>query len=131
MSNFINDANWRYATKKFDASKKVSTNDLNTLKYWNDIISLSKNNRRGKIKIINNYSIQVSIIYRINKKLNYTYNFHLLCEMGISDDLIFKLNTEKINNEEIKFLNSLITRKKAFFPFFTFFHFFNCLKWKN
>lgn len=32
MSNFIKDANWRYATKKFDATKKVSNEDLKTLK---------------------------------------------------------------------------------------------------
>lgn len=32
MSNFLNNQNWRYATKKFDATKKVSAEDLNTLK---------------------------------------------------------------------------------------------------
>lgn len=32
MSNFNTDANWRYATKKFDATKKVSAEDLATLK---------------------------------------------------------------------------------------------------
>ena len=32
MSNFIQDANWRYATKKFDGTKKVSNEDLDTLK---------------------------------------------------------------------------------------------------
>lgn len=32
MSNFIKNANWRYATKKFDATKKVSTEDLEILK---------------------------------------------------------------------------------------------------
>ena len=32
MSNFIKNANWRYATKKFDASKKVSNEDLESLK---------------------------------------------------------------------------------------------------
>ena len=32
MSNFIKNANWRYATKKFDATKKVSEEDLNILK---------------------------------------------------------------------------------------------------
>jgi len=32
MSNFIKNANWRYATKKFDAAKKVSNEDLQTLK---------------------------------------------------------------------------------------------------
>ena len=38
MSNFIKNANWRYATKKFDATKKVSDADLQTLK---DAIRLS------------------------------------------------------------------------------------------
>lgn len=32
MSNFIKNANWRYATKKFDATKKVSNEDLEILK---------------------------------------------------------------------------------------------------
>lgn len=32
MSNFIKNANWRYATKKFDATKKVTDADLQTLK---------------------------------------------------------------------------------------------------
>ena len=32
MSNFNQDANWRYATKKFDATKKISAEDLSTLK---------------------------------------------------------------------------------------------------
>ena len=32
MSNFLENQNWRYATKQFDASKKISSDDLNTLK---------------------------------------------------------------------------------------------------
>jgi nitroreductase len=32
MSQFIENANWRYATKKFDATKKVSKEDLDNLK---------------------------------------------------------------------------------------------------
>lgn len=32
MSTFIKNQNWRYATKKFDATKKIATEDLNTLK---------------------------------------------------------------------------------------------------
>lgn len=32
MNNFIKNANWRYATKKFDTTKKVSKEDLETLK---------------------------------------------------------------------------------------------------
>ncbi len=32
MSSFLENQNWRYATKKFDATKKVSIEDLNFLK---------------------------------------------------------------------------------------------------
>lgn len=32
MSNFIKNANWRYATKKFDTTKKISKQDLEILK---------------------------------------------------------------------------------------------------
>ncbi len=32
MSTFLENQNWRYATKKFDATKKVSAEDLSTLK---------------------------------------------------------------------------------------------------
>jgi len=32
MLNYIDSLNWRYATKKYDASKKVSSEDLETLK---------------------------------------------------------------------------------------------------
>ncbi|MBC7524291.1 MAG: NAD(P)H-dependent oxidoreductase [Flavobacterium sp.] len=32
MSNFNQDANWRYSTKKFDTTKKISNQDLATLK---------------------------------------------------------------------------------------------------
>ena len=31
MSTYIDDLNWRYATKKFDAAKKISAKDLETL----------------------------------------------------------------------------------------------------
>ncbi|HEX9151373.1 MAG TPA: NAD(P)H-dependent oxidoreductase [Flavobacterium sp.] len=32
MNTFLENQNWRYATKKFDVSKKITTADLNTLK---------------------------------------------------------------------------------------------------
>ena len=32
MTNFIENQKWRYATKKFDTTKKVSAADLETLK---------------------------------------------------------------------------------------------------
>ncbi|PXY42665.1 NAD(P)H-dependent oxidoreductase [Flavobacterium cheongpyeongense] len=38
MSTFLESQNWRYATKQFDATKKISTEDLNTLK---EVVRLS------------------------------------------------------------------------------------------
>ena len=32
MNNFIENQNWRYATKKFDATKKISATDLELFK---------------------------------------------------------------------------------------------------
>ena len=32
MSTYIDSLNWRYATKKFDETKKVSSNTIKTLK---------------------------------------------------------------------------------------------------
>ena len=34
MSQFIENQKWRYATKKFDATKKVSASDLEILKEY-------------------------------------------------------------------------------------------------
>ena len=41
MSKFIENQNWRYATKKFDATKKVSEEDLEHFKRSNSFISSS------------------------------------------------------------------------------------------
>ena len=32
MSTFLENQNWRYATKKFDSTKKISNEDLNYFK---------------------------------------------------------------------------------------------------
>jgi hypothetical protein len=32
MNTFLNNQNWRYAIKKFDAAKKISASDLDFLK---------------------------------------------------------------------------------------------------
>ena len=32
MSTILENSNWRYATKKYDATKKISENDINTIK---------------------------------------------------------------------------------------------------
>ena len=61
MSNFIKDANWRYATKKFDNSKKVSKDDLETLKEAIRLSASSYGLQPYKIFIIENPAIRAQI----------------------------------------------------------------------
>jgi nitroreductase len=61
MSNFIKDANWRYATKKFDASKKISTEDLNTLKEAIRLSSSSYGLQPYKVIIVENPELRAQL----------------------------------------------------------------------
>ena len=54
MSNFIKNANWRYATKKFDTTKKVSNEDLQTLKEAIRLSASSYGLQPYKVLIIDN-----------------------------------------------------------------------------
>ena len=61
MSQFIKNANWRYATKKFDATKKVSEADLTVLK---DAIRLSASSyglQPYKVLLIENPEIRAQL----------------------------------------------------------------------
>lgn len=61
MSNFIKNANWRYATKKFDASKKISKEDLETLKEAIRLSPSSYGLQPYKVFIIENPEIRAKI----------------------------------------------------------------------
>lgn len=61
MSNFIQDANWRYATKKFDATKKVSAEDLATLKEAIRLSSSSYGLQPYKVLIIENPELRAQL----------------------------------------------------------------------
>ena len=54
MSNFNQNAEWRYATKKFDATKKVSDQDLETLKKAISLTATSYGLEPYKILIVEN-----------------------------------------------------------------------------
>lgn len=54
MSEILNSLNWRYATKKYDASKKVSAEDLNTLKEATKLSVSSMGLQPYKILVIEN-----------------------------------------------------------------------------
>lgn len=61
MSQFIKDAKWRYATKKFDASKKVSPEDLNTLKEAIRLTASSYGLQPYKVFIIENPELRAQL----------------------------------------------------------------------
>ena len=61
MSNFIQDANWRYATKKFDATKKVSNEDLDTLKEAIRLSSSSYGLQPYKVIFVENPALRAQL----------------------------------------------------------------------
>ena len=61
MTNFIENQNWRYATKKFDATKKVSLEDLETLKKAIQLSSSSYGLQLYKVFIIENPAIRAQL----------------------------------------------------------------------
>lgn len=61
MNSFIEACNWRYATKKYDPLKKVSTEDLNTLKEAIRLCPSSNGLQPYKILIIENPELRGKI----------------------------------------------------------------------
>jgi nitroreductase len=61
MSDFITNQKWRYATKKFDASKKISSEDLETLKEAIQLSTSSYGLQPYKIFIIENPELRAKI----------------------------------------------------------------------
>lgn len=61
MSTFIENQNWRYATKKFDSNKKISTEDLNTLKEAIRLSSSSYGLQLYKVFIVENPELRAKI----------------------------------------------------------------------
>lgn len=62
MSNFLENQNWRYATKKFDATKKISTDDLNFLKEAIRLSSSSFGLQLYKVIIIDNDDVRAKLL---------------------------------------------------------------------
>lgn len=61
MSDFITNQKWRYATKKFDASKKISNEDFETLKEAIQLSTSSYGLQPYKILIIENPEVRAQI----------------------------------------------------------------------
>ena len=61
MSTFLENQNWRYATKKFDSTKKITTEDLNTLKEAIRLSSSSYGLQLYKVFIVENPDLRAKI----------------------------------------------------------------------
>lgn len=62
MNTFLDSQNWRYATKKFDASKKISIEDLHILKEAIRLSSSSYGLQPYKIIIVENPEIRSKLL---------------------------------------------------------------------
>ncbi len=62
MSTFLENQNWRYATKKFDASKKISAADLNTLTEAIRLSTSSYGLQPYKIIIVENPELRAKLV---------------------------------------------------------------------
>jgi len=62
MSTFIENQNWRYATKKFDATKKISTEDLNLLKEAIRLSTSSFGLQLYKVIIVENPELRAKLL---------------------------------------------------------------------
>jgi nitroreductase len=62
MTEFIKNANWRYATKKFDATKKVSAEDLASLKEAIRLSASSFGLQLYKIIIVENPELRAQLL---------------------------------------------------------------------
>lgn len=61
MTQFIKDANWRYATKKFDATKKISDEDLASLKEAIRLTASSYGLQPYKVLIVENPDLRAQL----------------------------------------------------------------------
>jgi nitroreductase len=61
MNTFLENQNWRYATKKFDATKKISNEDLETLKEAIQLSASSYGLQPYKVLIIENPEIRTKL----------------------------------------------------------------------
>ena len=105
MSTFLDHQNWRYATKKFDATKKLTTQDLDTLMEAIRLSSSSYGLQPYKILIIENPELRSKIQKSAWGQSQVVDASHLLVfanQIDISDTQIDELieNTSKTRGIE-------------------------------
>ena len=103
MSNFLNNQNWRYATKKFDATKKVSAEDLNTLKEAIRLSSSSYGLQPYKVIVVENPELRAQLqpaAWGQSQIVDASHLFIFANDTNIGDDAIDEfINTISVERE--------------------------------
>ncbi|MNF42081.1 putative NAD(P)H nitroreductase YfkO [compost metagenome] len=110
MSTFIEHQNWRYATKKFDATKKISDKDLNILKEAIRLSSSSYGLQPYKVIIVENSELRAQIQPAAWGQAQIVDASHLIIfanETALGDDTIdsFLKNISETRNTPIEALS--------------------------
>jgi len=93
MNHFLETQNWRYATKKFDATKKISTEDLNTLKEAIRLSSSSYGLQPYQVIIVENPELRAQLLAAAYGQSQVVDASHLIVfanEMNVGDDAVEK-----------------------------------------
>ena len=78
MSTFLENQNWRYATKKFDATKKISIEDLNLLKEAIRLSTSSFGLQLYKVIIVENPELRAELLPAAYGQTQITDASHLI-----------------------------------------------------
>ena len=103
MNNFIENQNWRYATKKFDSTKKISTEDLEILKEAIRLSTSSYGLQPYKVLVIENEEIREQL-----KPASWNQS-----QITDASHLIVFANITNIGNDEIDSLISNMSKIRS------------------
>jgi nitroreductase len=93
MNTIIEDLNWRYATKKFDTNKKISVEDLETIKESLRLVPSSYGLQPLKFLLIQNDSLRQQLKEKSFNQSQIVDASHLLVICSL-----IEINEEYINN---------------------------------
>lgn len=103
MNNFIENQNWRYATKKFDSTKKISIEDLEILKEAIRLSTSSYGLQPYKVLVIENEEIREQL-----KPASWNQS-----QITDASHLVVFANITNIGNDEIDSLISNMSETRS------------------
>lgn len=89
MKQLIDDLNWRYATKKYDSSKKINLTDFETLKHVLSLVPTSSGLQPYQFLIIENPEIRAQLREKSYNQSQITDASHLIvmCALNSVDEV--------------------------------------------